>query len=118
MSLEISCRKGTATIDTAAAQFTQDSVEATFRNGTSINAAAAALRAGGAGAAAKFPAFSFVEHEGQLFGLDNRRLLTFSQAGQQVPFRMAIEAEIAREWTSKFTTTWAQGCGQFITVRP
>jgi hypothetical protein len=110
--------KGVATIDTAAVRFTQDSVKGAFRNGTSLNEAAAALRAGGAEAASKFPAIRLVEHEGQLFTLDNRRLLTFSQAGQRVPFRMATEAEIAREWASKFTTTEAQGWGQFITVRP
>ena len=99
-------------------RFTQDSVKGAFRNGTSLNDAAAALRAGGAEGASKFPSIRLVEHEGQLFTLDNRRLLTFSQAGQQVPFRMATEAEIAREWASKFTTTQAQGWGQFITVRP
>jgi hypothetical protein len=76
------------------------------------------LRAGGAEAASKFPPIRLVEHEGQLFTLDNRRLLTFSLADQQVPFRMATVAEITKEWVSKFTTTAAQEWGKFITVRP
>jgi hypothetical protein len=59
-----------------------------------------------------------VEHEGQFFTLDNRRLLVFSEAGQEVPFRMATKAEIAKEWARKFSTTAEQGWGQFITVRP
>jgi hypothetical protein len=94
------------------------SVKGAFRNGTTLNEAADALRAGGAAAGAKFPAIRLVEHEGQLFTLDNRRLLVFSQAGQQVPFRMATEAEIAKEFANKFSTTSAQSWGQFITVRP
>lgn len=97
--------KSAASIDTAALRFTQGSVKASFRNGTSINDAVAALRTGGAEAASQFPPIRLVAHEGQLFSLDGRRLLTFSQAGQQVPFRMATEAEIAHEWVNKFTTT-------------
>jgi RHS repeat-associated protein len=60
------------------------------------------------------------ERDGSLFTLDNRRLLVFSHAGQAVPFRMATEVEVAAETTgpfSKFTTTEAQGWGQFITIR-
>jgi len=55
---------------------------------------------------------------GMLFTLDNRRLLVFSQAGQQVPFRMATQSEIEKEFANKFSTTSAQGWDQFITVRP
>jgi len=110
--------KSASTIDTAAVRFSQDSVKASFRNGSSLNEAAEALRAGGAEAGAKFPPIRLVEHEGKLFTLDNRRLLVFSQADQKVPFRMATEAEIEREFINKFTTTPAQGWGQFITVRP
>ncbi|MEF9387276.1 RHS repeat domain-containing protein [Ralstonia solanacearum species complex bacterium KE056] len=106
------------TIDTAAVRFSQDSVKGAFRNGTTLNEAVDALRAGGAEAAANFPPIRLVEHEGQLFTLDNRRLLVFSQAGKEVPYRMATEAGIAREFASKFSTTVTQGWGKFITVRP
>jgi hypothetical protein len=60
------------------------------------------------------------ESEGQLFTLDNRRLLAFSQAGREVPFTMvdATNPAIAREIAKKATTTAAQGWGQFITVLP
>ena len=105
-------------IDTAAVRFSQDSVAATFRNGTSLNEAAVALRVGGKEAASAYPPIRLFERNGSLFTLDNRRLLVFSEAGAQVPFRMATEAEIAKEFTSKFTTTAAEGWGRFITVRP
>lgn len=101
-----------------ASRFSQDSVKGSFRNGTTLNDAISALRAGGAEAAAKYRPIRLFERNGALYTLDNRRLLVFSQAGQQVPFRMATEAEIAKEFTGKFTTTAAQGWGQFITVRP
>ena len=106
------------TIDTAAVRFTQNSVGGAFKDGTPINEAIDALRAGGVEAGAKYPSIRLVEHEGRLFTLDNRRLLVFSEAGQQVPFRMATEAEIAEEFAKKFTTTAAEGWGRFITVRP
>ena len=57
---------------------------------------------------------------GHLFTLDNRRLLIFSAAGRDVPFRFATQAEVIAETTgqfSKFTTTAEQGFGVFITVR-
>jgi hypothetical protein len=110
--------KGISTIDTAAVRFSQDSVKGTFRNGTTLNEAIDALRAGGAEAGAKFPPIRLVEHEGRLFTLDNRRLLIFSEAGQQVPFRMATTTEIAQEFAIKFSTNATQGWGQFIMVRP
>ncbi len=112
--------EGAATIDTAAVRFTQNSVKGTFGNGTTLNDAIAALREGGAEAGAKYPAIRIFERDGALFTLDNRRLLVFSQAGQQVPFRFATAAEVAAETTgpfSKFTTTASQGWGQFITIR-
>jgi RHS repeat-associated protein len=112
--------EGAATIDTALVRFSQDSVKASFRNGTTLNDAAAALRAGGAEAASAYPPIRLFARNGALFTLDNRRLLVFSEAGLQVPFRMATEAEVAAEMTgpfSKFTTTASQGWGRFITVR-
>jgi RHS repeat-associated protein len=114
----LAAERGAVTIDTALVQFSQDSVKGAFRNGTTLNQAAAALRAGGQEAAAAYPAIRLFQRNGMLHTLDNRRLLVFSEAGMQVPFRMATEAEIAREFTSKFTTTAAQGWGKFISVRP
>ena len=110
--------KGVATIDTSLVRFSQDSVGATFRNGTNLNDAIGALRAGGAQAGAKYPPIRLFERNGALYSLDNRRLLVFSQAGQEVPFRMATQAELAKEFAGKFTTTAAQGWGQYVWVRP
>jgi RHS repeat-associated protein len=112
--------EGASTIDTAAVRFSQDSVKGTFRNGTSLSDAAAALRAGGPDAARAYPPIRLFSQDGALFTLDNRRLLVFSEAGLQVPFRMATDAEVAAEVAgqfTKFTTTAEQGWGQFITVR-
>ena len=106
-------------IDPSKVRFTQDSIGAAFKNGQSIDDVASALRGpGGADLAREFPAIRLVERDGQLFTLDNRRLATFSAGGQQVPYRMATPAEIAKEWGAKFTTTAEQGWGQFISVRP
>jgi RHS repeat-associated protein len=119
-SVEAAGGGGAATIDTALVRFSQDSVKGEFRNGTTLNEAIGALRAGGAEAAASYPPIRLFEREGMLFTLDNRRLLVFSQAGLPVPFRMATTAEVAAETAgpfSKFTTTAAQGWGRFITVR-
>jgi len=110
--------KGVGTIDTASVRFSQDSVKATFRNGMTLNEAAEALRAGGAATAAQYPPIRLFERNGQFFTLDNRRLLVFSEAGLKVPFRMATNAEISKEFSTKFTTTAVQGWGQFTTVRP
>jgi hypothetical protein len=73
------------TIDTSLVRFSQDSVAATFRNGTNLNEAAAALRAGGAEAAAKFPPIRLVEHEGQLFILDLDQALGEPRNGARSP---------------------------------
>jgi len=56
--------------------------------------------------AAKIPPIRLFEHEGQFFTLDNRRLLTFSQAGRHVPFVIVGSANpaIAREIMKKSTT--------------
>ena len=113
--------KGASTIDTSLVRFTQNSVSSRFSTGQTLNETVAALRGpGGDALAAKIPPIRLFEHEGQLFSLDNRRLLTFSQAGRQVPFLMVDSANpaIAREIMKKSTTTPAQGLGQFITVLP
>lgn len=111
--------KGGGFIDPSVVRFTQDSVKSTFRNGVDINATIDTLRGpAGARAAAEFPPIRLVERGGQLFTLDNRRLLVFSEAGRRVPFVMATPAEIAKEFPSKFTTGPNQGFGIFIMVRP
>jgi RHS repeat-associated protein len=106
-------------IDPNLVRFSQDSVKSTFRNGAGVNDAIAALRGpDGASVAARFPPIRLFESEGRLFTLDNRRLLAFSMAGREVPFRMATAAEISQEGTRKLSTTAAQGWGWTITVRP
>jgi len=105
------------TIDTTAVHFTQNSIAAAYREGPELNQAIAALRAGGAEAAAGYDPIRLVAKDGKLWTLDNRRLLVFSQAGFRVPFRMATKAEIELEFAGKLTTTAAQGWGRFVTVR-
>ena len=75
-----------------------------FRIGTSINDLAEALR-NGTVSPNDIPPIRIVEHDGQLFSLDNRRLLAFRLAdGIEIPFRLATNAEISKEWVRKFTT--------------
>ena len=105
-------------IDTAAVRFTQNSIRSTFRNGESLTEVANALRgSGGDALASQFSPIRLIEKDGLLYTLDNRRLAVFSAAGRDIPYRMATEAEILAEWSSKFTTTQAQGWGRFITIR-
>ncbi|MES2674527.1 MAG: RHS repeat-associated core domain-containing protein [Pseudomonadota bacterium] len=105
-------------IDPSLIRFSQDSIKGQFKNGMSLNQAVDALKAGGLKAGAQFPPIRLFEHEGKLFTLDNRRLLVFSEARQQIPYRMATQSEITKEFADKFTTTSTQFWGQFITVRP
>jgi RHS repeat-associated protein len=105
-------------IDPARVRFSQDSVKRSFRNGKDVNDAIELLAAGGSSAAAKYPPIRVVEHRGQLYTLDNRRLLVFSQTDQAIPYRMATQEEAKREFTRKFSTTSAQGWGRYISVRP
>jgi hypothetical protein len=107
-------------IDTSQVRFSQDSISANFKKGGgSVNDLAAALRgAEGEQVASKVPPIRLVEHEGQLFTLDNRRLAAFAAANRQVPYRMASAEEIAAEWLKKFTTGPEQQWGRYITVRP
>jgi RHS repeat-associated protein len=105
-------------IDPARVRFSQDSVKRTFRNGTDVNDAIELLASGGSSVAAKYPPTRLVERRGQLYTLDNRRLLVFSQADQAIPYRMATQDEASREFTRKFSTTSAQGWGRYMSVRP
>jgi hypothetical protein len=115
----LAAKTGTGFIDPSKVRFTQDNIGALFRNGQSIDDVARTLRGpGGADLARSFEPIRLVERDGLLWTLDNRRLAAFSAGGQQVPFRMATQAEISAEWARKFTTTAQEGWGQFITVRP
>jgi hypothetical protein len=106
-------------IDPKNVRFTQNSVSANFKNGQSINDTAAALKGpNGPQITTQMPPIKVVQHEGQLFSLDNRRLSTFALARQQIPYRPATPAEIKAEWARKFTTNAQQGWGEIISVRP
>jgi RHS repeat-associated protein len=110
--------EGVATIETAAVRFTQSSVSQTLRTGENINDVISALRGPGGEALARgFEPIRIFEGEGgALFTLDNRRLLIFSQAGREVPFVWATQAEVAAEsW--KFTKTVEQVGGWIIRVK-
>jgi RHS repeat-associated protein len=92
------------TVDPNEVRFTQDSVGSHFKDGHSVDETAAALRKGSL-KPQQLPAIRLVEHDGNLFTLDNRRLVAFQRSGiSQVPFRMATGREIGKEWRKKFTT--------------
>jgi hypothetical protein len=83
-------------------RFSQASIKATFRDGTSIDDLAEELRSGHL-LPHDVPAIRIFERDGKLFTLDNRRLEAFRRAGIDVPVRMATPQEMAEEsW--KFTT--------------
>lgn len=113
----IPAAEGVATIETSVVRFTQSSVSQTLKTGENINDVIGALRGPGGEAIAKgFDPIRIFEQEGQLFTLDNRRLLIFSQAGREVPFVWAAPGEVAAQsW--KFTATAEQGGGWFIRVK-
>ncbi len=110
---------GATAMDTAMIRFTQNKVKGTFSDGTPLQATVDALKGpgGDAVAASISPIRIFEDANGVLKTLDNRRLLTFSEAGRQVPFVWATPAEVAAEsW--KFTATPQQIGGWFIRVKP
>ena len=83
-------------------RFSQASIKATFRDGTSIDDLAEELQSGHI-RPHDVPAIRVLTRDGKLFTLDNRRLEAFRRAGIDVPVRMATRQEIAEEaW--KFTT--------------
>jgi hypothetical protein len=83
-------------------RFSQASIKATFREGTSIDNLAESLRSGRI-RPHDVSALRVFERDGKLYTLDNRRLEAFRRAGVDVPTRMATPQEIAEEaW--KFTT--------------
>lgn len=103
---------GEGFIDPATVRFSQSSVSPSFSSGGSIENLAAGLRSGDI-PPGEVPPIRLVERDGNLFTLDNRRLVAFQQAGVSVPYRMATAAEEnAEKW--KFTTTNA---GTSIRIR-
>jgi hypothetical protein len=108
------------TINTSLVRFIQNSVSSRFSTGQTLNDTIAALRGtGGDALAERIPAIRVFEFQGQLYTLDNRRLLVFSHAERDVPFTMVdATTAIATEIKKKGTTTAAYGWGRFITVLP
>ena len=83
-------------------RFSQASIKATFRDGTSIDDLAEGLRSGRIHPP-DVPAIRVFERDGKLYTLDNRRLEAHRTADVDVPVRMATPQEIAEEaW--KYTT--------------
>ncbi|MFJ2632323.1 polymorphic toxin-type HINT domain-containing protein [Streptomyces sp. NPDC087422] len=90
------------TIDPSLVRFSQDTVSPRFGSGETIEQTAAGLRSGYS-KPEDLPTVRLQYKDGNLFSLDNRRLVAFQKAGIQMPFRMATPEEIAGEaW--KFTT--------------
>jgi hypothetical protein len=95
--------QSTGTIDPSQIRFAQESISPDFKDGRSIDALEEGLKSGRVNPD-NVPPIRLVEHEGQLYTLDNRRLEAFQRAGVNVPYRMATPKEIAKEWPRKFTT--------------
>ncbi len=99
---QTSCTCGGGGIDPKLVRFSQDEVSAAFSNGNTIEQTAAGLRSGYIDPGS-IPTVRLFAREGNLFTLDNRRLVAFQKAGITMPFRMATPEEIAAEsW--KLTT--------------
>ena len=87
----------TAGINPASVRFSQGGVSPLFKNGNSIDETVAKLSSGEI-SASDFPAIRLTERDGNLFTLDNRRLVAFQKAGlPEVPYRMATPEEAAAE---------------------
>ncbi len=90
------------TISPNLVRFSQDSVGRSFSDGLTIEHVAAGLRSGWI-KPGEIPEIRLTVKDGNLFTLDNRRLVAFQKADMPVPFRMATSEEAANEaW--KFTT--------------
>ncbi|WP_304453414.1 RHS repeat-associated core domain-containing protein [Nocardiopsis sp. YSL2] len=99
-------------IDPKLVRFSQDSVSPRFGSGETIEQTAAALRSGYL-KPSELPTVRLTARNGDLYTLDNRRLVAFQKSGVPMPFRMATPQEAASEaW--KFTT---QNRGRSILVR-
>ncbi|MFE3446547.1 DUF6531 domain-containing protein [Nocardia sp. NPDC059180] len=90
------------TIDPNQVRFTQDSVRATFKDGSSVFDLVDGLRSGDIDSES-IPPIRIFEQQGHLYTLDNRRLVAFQMAGVDVPYVMASDTQVARE-AFKFTS--------------
>ncbi|MDG4820173.1 RHS repeat-associated core domain-containing protein [Micromonospora sp. WMMD956] len=89
-------------INPSLVRFSQDTVSPRFSTGETIEQTAAALRSGYT-RPTDLPPVRLTVRDGQIYTLDNRRLVAFQKAGIPMPFRMATPEEAANEaW--KFTT--------------
>lgn len=85
------------TVDPTTVKFSQRSVSARFKNGATIEDTVAGIRAGDIDPS-DFPPIRLVERDGDLYTLDNRRLVTFQKAGlAEVPYVMATPEEVGSE---------------------
>ena len=90
-------------IDPGDVRFSQADASLNFSNGGNVSDLSAGLRSGAIDPS-DVPPIRLAEIDGQLFTLDNRRLIAFGDAGVPVPYRMATPDEIAVD-AFKFTTT-------------
>jgi hypothetical protein len=93
-------------------RFSQNGIQATFKDGTFIEDVAAGLRSGQINPR-DMPPIRLARRDGKLYTLDNRRLEAFRRAEVEVPARMATPHEIAEAgW--KFTT---KNDGESVRIR-
>ncbi len=83
-------------------RFAQNSVKSAFRNGSTIDNTVQGIRSGEVDPAV-FPPIRLIEIDGDLYTLDNRRLVVFQKANIPVPYRTATSEEIASSG-GKFST--------------
>ncbi|MFI5620506.1 hypothetical protein [Streptomyces sp. NPDC051567] len=85
------------TVDPKTVQFSQKGVSARFKNGNTIEDTVTGIQSGEIDPT-NFPPIRLVERDGNLFTLDNRRLVTFQKAElTEVPYVMATPEEAAAE---------------------
>jgi hypothetical protein len=90
-------------MDPLSVRFSQSSISYRFRDGTTIDELAEALRTGVL-RPNEIPPLRLFEREGVYYTLDNRRLEAFRRAGLPIPWRLATPEEVeAEKW--KLTTT-------------
>jgi RHS repeat-associated protein len=91
------------TINPNSVRFSQQGASPNFSNGNSISDTVSGLKSGDIDAS-DFPTMRLLERDGNLYTLDNRRLVAFQQAElPEVPYRMATPQEVrAEDW--KFDT--------------
>jgi hypothetical protein len=99
-------------------RFMQATASLNFSNGGTVNGLANDLRSG-ATEVSDVPVIRVVEHNGGLWALDSRRLLSFSQPGvESIPVQVVSRSNpaVAAEFASKFNPIG--GTSQFVVVTP